>query len=360
MAERSERCPRPHHEVFTLSAPLMVWWDITNACNLQCKQCYSSSHRRTPDELTTKEAIDILNQLANIGVFFVYFLGGEPFMRRDFLVLLDRCRQLGLGTMINTNGWSVSLDLAKRLVELDVRHVRVSLDGATAETHDRIRGVPGSHARAVAAVRNLKNVGITTVGVSPTIMDENFHEAEEIIDLAYHLGANEIQLGQLCQIGRAKEIGVLSPQQITSLRELYARKHTEMARKMLISSPEGTWESKPFLNCVKHGAIVPQVMGCGGGRTVVAISAAGKVRCCLFNNFPVGCLRESSFAEIWAGTADRNMKWLRSAKDGCKECTHSSYCSGPCPMEEISTPEERAHFSKRACIASGCPSCSAS
>ena len=351
---------RVHSEVLTLSAPTMVWWDVTNACNLKCKQCYSSSHLRDPDELTTEEAIDVLNQLASIGVFFVYFLGGEPLMRKDFFTLLDRCRQLGLGVMISTNGWLVSSEKAERLVEAGVQHVRVSLDGAKSETHDGIRGVPGSHARAVEAVRNLKNAGMKIVGVGPTIMNDNFGEAEAIIDLAHALGANEIQLGMLCQIGRGKEIGTLSAEQSAQLRELYTRKHKELGHNIHISSPEGTWESKPYLGCVKHGALVPDTMGCTGGRTVGAISATGQVRCCLFYDFPVGDLRQSSFAEIWSGASNSNMRWLRSIKDGCKECTHSSRCSGPCPMQEISSSSERAYFAKRKCATDGVPPCPAS
>lgn len=357
----AHRVLEPSGEVSTLSAPIMVWWDITYACNLKCKQCYSSSSKRAKDELTTEQAIDVLNQLAGMGVFMVYFLGGEPFTRRDFFELLEHCQRIGLGVMISTNGWYVSTEVAERLAKFGVLQVRVSLDGATAETHDKIRCVPGSHARAVNAIKNLKAAGVRKVGVGPTIMDDNFHEAEDIIDLSYSLGADQIEFTHLYQVGRGKEVGVLSPEKLLSLNELYQRKRKDAERKMPIASPENTWEDKPFLNDVKSGHVVPDAMGCGGGRSVIAISATGKVRCCAFYEFPVGDLRQSAFSEIWAGNKDKNMKWLRSVKDGCQECGNSEHCSGSCPMEPpFPSTEEKELFSKRSCETKGGVACPAS
>lgn len=79
-----------------LSAPIFVWWDITKVCNFKCKQCYSNAGRKERRELNTSEVFDILEQLALARVFYIYFLGGEPLLRKDFLGILSKCQELGI------------------------------------------------------------------------------------------------------------------------------------------------------------------------------------------------------------------------------------------------------------------------
>jgi radical SAM protein with 4Fe4S-binding SPASM domain len=344
-----EVMPPTSAQAMTLRAPIFVWWDITNACNFHCKQCYSKSGRRLSDELTLDEVKAVITDLAAMKVFFIYFLGGEPFMRPDFLNIVEHSLGVGMRVMVNTNGWFVSEDVAKRLADLGVQHVRVSMDGATPDTHDSIRGVEGAFTRAVLAVKNLKSAGIRTVGVTPTMMNENFHEAQGIVNLAVELGADEIQLGQLCHVGRGESAAGLSVSQINSLREIVSESARLLRNRLHVSSPEGTWNEKPFLNCVKHGRLLPDIMGCGGGRSAVAISATGKVRCCLLNDLQVGDVREQSFKDIWFGAASQNMHWLRSTKEGCCGCKYTNICSGPCPIERISTADERRTFVSDTC-----------
>ncbi len=347
-ASRSENLAS--HDACVLSAPITVWWDVTSACNLKCKQCYSSSGRALRDELTTLEACRLVDELAELGVFSIYFLGGEPLMRRDFYDIVQRAVKNGLRVMISTNGWLVSDRAANRLAELGVHHVRVSLDGATPQMHDRIRGMAGSWERAIAAIKALKRAGLPMVGVGPTMMQENFSECEDLIGLAVDLGADEIQLGQLCNVGRGEAIVPLSGAQIAVMRSIIARKTRDLRGRLRISSPEGTWDDKPHLKAAREGAITPNLMGCGGGRSVAAISSTGQVRCCLLYDLPVGNVRHSSFKELWYGDHP-NLRWLRSVKEGCNGCRNSKICAGPCPMEKTTSCDERREFVAGQCQA---------
>ncbi len=330
-----------------LSAPISCWWDITAICNLKCKQCYSSSGKKLRDELSSDEVYKILGMMAAMKVFFVYFLGGEPLLREDFLDILARCRDLGLEVMMGTNGWFVTPEIAKQLSNLGVRHVRVSIDGATSEVHDSIRGRIGSFNKAVSAVHYLKEAGIPLVGVSPTIMAENFHEAEAMIDRAFKLGANEIQLGQICEVGRASDQGALNADQINNLRGLLLRKRKEYNSQFLISGSEGIYHEKPYYRRVLNGELMPTIMGCGAGRSVLAIGPSGKVRACLLYKYEIGDLRTHTLEELWEGEGFENLSLLRSVKSGCEGCNYSAVCSGPCPMEEIVSEEERKCFVSR-------------
>lgn len=327
-----------------LSAPTTLWWDITAACNLSCKQCYSASGKKLKDELSTVEVFNILEQIAEMKIFFLYFLGGEPLIRNDFMAILRRCRELDIGTMIATNGWYVNQKISKELARIGVNHVRVSIDGATSDVHDRIRGKSGSFDRATGAVRHLIDAGIKIVGVSPTIMDENYHQAEAIIDLAYQLGANEIQVGQLCTVGRASEIGDLDTAKIISLKELLPRKQAEYRKKLYVSGSEGIWNNKPYYRDVMHEAVAPTIMGCGAGRSILAVGPNGKMRACLLYKKEVGDLRINTLREIWQGNISSNLRELRGLKPGCSGCKYVPLCAGSCPMENSISCNEKERF----------------
>ena len=325
-----------------LSSPTFVWWDITSTCNLRCRHCYSNSGASLHDELTTEEVKHILDQLAIMNVFYVYILGGEPFLRKDFMDILGYCRSLNIEVMVSSNGWFITADLACTLARLGIRHVRVSIDGATAKTHDAIRGVNGSFDRAVAAVRNLKRAGVPVVGISPTLMKENVHEAEMLIELAHDLQVDELQFVQVCAVGRAKQISVLDSSAIDA-EGSDRRKSAELVQDLLITGSEGIWE-KPFARCVMEGRMVPHIMGCGAGRTCLAISPNGRVRACLLFQYEIGDLRDHDLQEIWLGAGHPKIQWLRSIKEGCEGCRYAAVCSGPCPMQQIITPEQRACY----------------
>ena len=338
-----------------LSAPITVAWDLTSACNLRCRQCYSSSGKKLAHELTTTEALRLVDELASMSVFCVCLLGGEPLMRRDVFRILERCVEAGMRVLLTTNGWLVNDRVAGRLASIGGHHVRVSLDGATKLTHDVIRGVDGSFVRATSAVVALKHAGVRRVGVSPTLMPENFHEREQIVDLALELGADEIRIGQVCNVGRARSMARLSSDQTAEIRELLQRKTSEAGTRISISGPEGIWADKPHRKEVAREALLPDMMGCGGGRSLTAVSPDGTVKCCILNGLPLGNLREESFPEIWCGTSP-NLNWLRSIKDACKGCRYSFTCAGPCPLERANHPNEQmTRFVSDQCVPRGNP-----
>jgi radical SAM protein with 4Fe4S-binding SPASM domain len=249
--------------------------------------------------------------------------------------------------MISTNGWFVDQDCAARLASLAVRHVRVSIDGSNAKTHDAIRGVPGSFDRAVNAVRYLKAAGVPIVGIAPTLMQRNVDEAPSIIDMALSLGATEIQLGQVCKVGRGEQLDELSVDQIKDLRQMIARKIRQLGAQIRISGSEGIWEAKPFRSRVLDGDTFPSIMGCGAGRTCMAIGPNGAVRACLLCRRPFGDLSKSSFDDLWHLHPSLELLTFRQVKDGCNGCHYVTVCSGPCPMERGTLPAERKFFIER-------------
>src|SRR6185437_5963819 len=123
-----------------LDAPICLTWELTYACNLACVHCLSSSGRRDPRELTTQECRRVVDELQRMQVFYVNIGGGEPTVRRDFWELLDYATRHHVGVKFSTNGSRITAERAERIARTDYVDVQVSLDGATAEVNDAVRG----------------------------------------------------------------------------------------------------------------------------------------------------------------------------------------------------------------------------
>lgn len=312
-----------------LRSPLFVWWDITYKCNLRCKHCYSNSGYSANNELTIDEVKRILEQLSEMNVFYIYFLGGEPFYRKDFLEIAKYCQEINMSIMVNTNGWFINYELASKIKEIGIEHVRVSIDGVTPATHDKIRGVKGSFQKAILAITNLKKAGIPVVGITPTVMKENFFEVPSIIDLAFKYGASEIQLVQLCSTGRGKQVEPLSFEQLRQLRAIVTKKKEEYFDQLQVSATPGILEE--CLNCTLKQGNKPAMIGCLAGRGALGISPEGLVMPCLLDRKVIGNLRKISFKKIWEETPQIIER--RTVKGVCLTCQFRDICSRECPIE---------------------------
>src|SRR4029079_7901372 len=140
--------------------PICLTWELTYACNLSCVHCLSSSGRRDPHELTTDECKAVIDELERMQVFYLNIGGGEPTVRPDFWELVDYATEHHVGVKFSTNGSRITDAIAARLQAHDYVDVQVSLDGATAEVNDAVRG-PGSYATARTAMERLAGAGFT-------------------------------------------------------------------------------------------------------------------------------------------------------------------------------------------------------
>jgi mycofactocin radical SAM maturase len=149
-----------------LDAPICLTWELTYACNLACVHCLSSSGKRDPRELTTRQCKDIIDELERMQVFYVNIGGGEPTVRPDFWELVDYATAHHVGVKFSTNGVRITPEVATRLAASDYVDVQISLDGATAEVNDAVRG-PGSFAMAIRALENLADAGFKDAPTEP-------------------------------------------------------------------------------------------------------------------------------------------------------------------------------------------------
>jgi MoaA/NifB/PqqE/SkfB family radical SAM enzyme len=186
-----------------LRSPLYVAWQITNECNLACLHCIEESGpgKAFPDELSKEQTFDVLRQIVDEDVPYLSFSGGEPMVHPHFFEMVEYVCDRGAQLKVETNGHYLTPDNCARLKDLGVKAVQVSLDGATAETFNRMR-VRGNFDLAVQGIRNLRAAGVPIeINYSPTCF--NAHEIGVAIDLAQSLGAESFYTGRTMYTGNA-------------------------------------------------------------------------------------------------------------------------------------------------------------
>ena len=184
-------------------APLFVAWQLTNGCDCACLACCEGSGvgRHWPDELTRSEALDLVRQIVEFGIPYVAFGGGEPLMVPHVWDILERLAAAGVAIKIETNGHQIDRAAAARLCAFGVECVQISLDGATAATHERVRP-GGDFAKAIAAVEHIVEYGTAPQWVfAPTRL--NIAEIMPAFDLAVRHGCDAFVTGPLMRLGRA-------------------------------------------------------------------------------------------------------------------------------------------------------------
>src|SRR5215467_9226098 len=176
-----------HDTATHLGTPLSVHIDVTYRCNERCSHCYLDHDDK--GEMTTQEIRDLLDQLAEAGVFFLAFSGGEVFMRRDFLDLVEYARKLLFNVKVKTNGVMIHEAEAQRLRELGVEQVQLSVYSHRPEVHDAITKLPGSLKRTVNTIKFLKSQGLK-VTLSNVLMTVNQQDERGTRALAKQLGVD--------------------------------------------------------------------------------------------------------------------------------------------------------------------------
>jgi radical SAM protein with 4Fe4S-binding SPASM domain len=322
-------------EPTTLSAPIYVLWDITYACNLRCRHCLVDAGNQPPQPMSLPEICRIIDQLVDMGVLYVNFVGGEPFIRRDMFDILAYASQRPIGLSVTTNGVLVDDALVSRLAAINLFDVQVSIDGLE-ETHDTFRGLHGTFGKATEAVRRFSEASFRTT-INTVMTKLNHNELEPMVDLAISLGTTTYKAVAFLPVGRGKqnyEHLMLTPEQlrenILQLREL-GTKYEGVINIV-------TEENYPLLSDHDREAIPATcfpAMGCAAGISQLVIDPIGQVFACPFlHEFPAGDLQRQSLPDIWERSEILNaFRHVDKAKlkGKCHTCRYAStQCRGGC------------------------------
>ena len=326
--------PKPQRLVdlfeYGLDAPICLTWELTYACNLSCVHCLSSSGRRDPRELTTEEAKAVIDEFERMQVFYVNIGGGEPTVRSDFWELLDYATAHHVGVKFSTNGVKITPETAKRLAANDYVDVQISLDGATAEVNDPIRG-PKSYETAMRALQNLSDAGMKNFKISVVCTRQNIPQLDEFKAIADRFGA-QLRLTRLRPSGRGADVWDELHPEPAQQRMLY---------DWLVAHGDGVLTGDSFFHLSAYGQALPGLNLCGAGRVVCLIDPVGDVYACPFaihDEFKAGNIREpGGFQRVWRESA--LFRRLREPQSGgaCSSCAFFDTCKGGCMAAKFFT-----------------------
>ena len=319
-----------------LDAPICLTWELTYACNLACVHCLSSSGKRDPRELSTAQCKAIIDELQRMQVFYVNIGGGEPTVRPDFWELVDYATAHQVGVKFSTNGIRITREVADRLAASDYVDVQISLDGATAEVNDAVRGA-GSFAMAIKALENLAAAGFADAKISVVVTRHNVAQLDDFKALADTYGAT-LRITRLRPSGRGADVWDELHPTAAQQRELY---------DWLVANGERVLTGDSFFHLSGLGA--PGALAglnlCGAGRVVCLIDPVGDVYACPFaihDQFLAGNVVPEDgfgtrFSDVWKNSplfAD-----LRSPQSAgaCGSCGHYDSCRGGCMAAKFFT-----------------------
>ena len=307
-------------------------WEITLKCNIHCLHCGSSANSKTrKDELTTFEALDLIEQLADLGCKRVVLSGGEPFLRKDWAVLALRVRDLGMDVTFISNGFMVDDDIVDLLKIIEPTGVGFSLDGGVEETHDYIRGKKGVFKRCVNALKICSKAGFYTSAVS-SIHKKNINELEKILEILLENGVRAWQIQTATPQGRMPLELAIDEEEFYYLAQFIAQKRKEY--KNIIDIYES--DCMGYYSVLSKDFFNKKWRGCQAGLQIIGIESDGTIKGCLSlhgKDYEEGNIRNKSLAEIWndKNNFKLNRRFSPDSLVGiCKDCKWGQVCRGGC------------------------------
>lgn len=333
---------RPDLIRFSTQRRPIVMWNCTNSCNLSCKHCYLAAGPQLENELTTAEALQMIDELTDMKIPLLGLTGGEPLVREDLCALAEYAVDGGLRVIVSSNGTLIDEKRAKEMKRVGVHYVGISLDGASPEMHDDFREMPGSFDDAIRGIRACTKVGLKT-GIRVTLTKRSYPDIPAILKLAKKLGVPRLCFYYLVPSGRGKEItkwDLTLGQRKNLLDFLYseAKISGEDVEILTVDGPmDGVYilqrlkEERPEM-CDDISRLLELSGGCSAGNKICGIGPDGSVHPCQFmTEVTVGSIRERSLDEIWKDTDNEILNMFRDRdrlKGKCGRCEYRAICGG--------------------------------
>lgn len=318
--------------------PRLIAWEVTRSCNLACIHCRASAkYGPYPGELSLEICYQLLDDIASFSNPIIILTGGEPLMRKDIFEIASYGNQKGLRMVMAPNGTLITKEIARKMKEAGIARVSISLDGASAESHDRFRQVSGAFEGALRGIGFLKEAGIE-FQINTTITQDNIHEIEDIQKLALELGAVAHHPFLLVPTGRAADLKgrEISPQAYEETLHWFCQRREEIPMQIKVTCAPHYYrilrqEAKArgqTVNFETYG-LDAITKGCLGGQAFAFISHTGKVQICGYLETECGDVKKEPFSKIWATSkVFQEMRNLDGYKGRCGYCEYRKVCGG--------------------------------
>ncbi|MCK4292964.1 MAG: radical SAM protein [Planctomycetes bacterium] len=329
----------------------LLFWETTIKCNLTCAHCRRlESDEAAIRDLSTAQGMALIEQLAELGenqpmMPVLVFSGGEPLCRGDLFELIGKAKTVGITPALATNGTLIDAAVAEQIRDTGIVRVAVSLDGATAEVHNKLRQLEGSFERALEGVGHLRDKKVP-FQVNITLTKHNAGQLEQIYELAKSQGAAAVHIFMLVPVGCGQvlaETDMLSPQEYEQMMLQICRLDGlgEMQVKVTcgphyerVIRQEGLYQARKAAG--HPGGQVPGRTGHGGpsrgclaGLGILFVGHQGDVFPCGY--LPVNCgnVLEKRLTDIWQTSEDlAKMRDSDSLEGKCGLCGYRQVCGG--------------------------------
>jgi radical SAM protein with 4Fe4S-binding SPASM domain len=328
--------------------PLYVVWEITMKCDQPCGHCGSRSGRARPNELTTEEAFEVCDALVKLGSREVTLIGGEAYLREDCEALVRRLAGQGVRVTMQTGGRAFTLERARLFKDAGLEGLGVSIDGP-ASAHDRLRGNLGSHAAALRALKNAREVGLT-LSANTQINKLNLDRLPETAAFLRAAGVQAWQVQLTGPLGRAADHPewIIDPWQIVPIIDTLA----EIQKKAVAEWEAQGKQGIPFNVMANNniGYFGPHEVvlrsrpygrethfrGCVAGIYSMGIESDGTIKACPTlptGPYGAGNVREKSIEDLWESSAIMRFSRDRGTEElwgFCKTCYYGPVCQAGC------------------------------
>lgn len=317
--------------------PIYCVWEITLRCDLACRHCGSRAGHARSDELSTEQCLDLVRQMAELGVKEVTLIGGEAYLRDDWTEIVRAIRAHGMQATMTSGGRGITAERAKMAAEAGLQSVSISIDGLEA-THDRLRGVDGSFRSALEALKNLRAAGIR-VACNTQINRLSVPDLPELLELIAKAGVHSWQIQLTVAMGRAADEPevLLQPYDLLEFFPLLAR-----LKKRMDEVGVRIWPGNnigyfgPYETLLKGTMPRGHMASCGAGRSTLGIEADGSIKGC--PSLPTdawtgGNIRDNTLEEIWERSAPLRYTRDRTIDDlwgYCRTCYYADVCRAGC------------------------------
>ncbi|MDM9586134.1 nif11-class peptide radical SAM maturase 3 [Nostoc sp. GT001] len=319
-------------------------WEITLKCNLACSHCGSRAGHERANELSPEEALDLVKQMAEVGIKEVTLIGGEAFLRPDWLEIAKAINEAGMLCGMTTGGYGISLETAQKMKSAGIRTVSVSIDGLEA-THDRLRGKKGSWKYAFKTMSHLREVGIS-FGCNTQINRLSASEFPCIYECIRDAGARAWQVQLTVPMGNAADNAdiLLQPHELLDIYPMLARVARRAYQEgVQLQAGNNIGYYGPYERLLRGRGKEHEFsfwQGCGAGLSTLGIEADGAIKGCPSlptTAYTGGNIREQTLHDIIEGAEELRFNLGAGTPEGtkhlwgfCKTCEYAELCRGGC------------------------------